>query len=90
MYKIKKQKTLKKQLEYIKDQINKIRNSVDDKQSQLEWQRVNEVSGKNSNLRTNLKAKKKVFRSRKNISRICFETLLKSQVNLLKKLLISI
>ena len=39
----------------IQGQINKIRNSVEDKQSQLAWLWVYEVSGRKSTLRTKLK-----------------------------------
>ena len=33
----------KEQLEYIQDQINKIRNLAEERQSQLAWQTVNKV-----------------------------------------------
>ena len=35
---------LKEQTEYVKNQINKIRDSVEDRQSSIAWQTVNEVS----------------------------------------------
>ena len=35
---------LKEQIEYIQDQINKIRNSIEDRKSRIAWQTVNEVS----------------------------------------------
>ena len=44
------------QIEYIQGQINKIRNSVEDRQSRIAWQRVNEVSKKKSTSRAKLKA----------------------------------
>ena len=34
---------LKKQTEYIKNQIHKIRDSVEDRQSRVAWQTINEV-----------------------------------------------
>ena len=34
----------KEQIEYIKNHINKIRDSVEDKQSRMAWQTVNEVN----------------------------------------------
>ena len=46
----------KKQLEYIPGQINKIRNSVEDRRSQFPWQTVNEMSKRKSTLREKLKA----------------------------------
>ena len=46
----------KGQLEHIQGQTNEIRNLVEDKQSQIAWQTLNEVSGKKNNLRTKLKA----------------------------------
>ena len=46
----------KEQLEYSQDQINKIRNSVEDIQSRIAWQTVNEVSETKSTSRAKLKA----------------------------------
>ena len=46
---------LKEQTEYIQDQINKIRDSVDDRQSRIAWQTVKEVSRKKSTVTTKLK-----------------------------------
>ena len=46
----------KQQTEYIQDQINKIRDSVDDRQSRIAWQTVNEVSRRKSTARAKLKA----------------------------------
>ena len=40
----------KEQLEYIQGQINKIRNSVEDRQSRIAWQTVNQVSSRKSTL----------------------------------------
>ena len=47
---------LKEQTEYIQDQINKIQHSVEDRQSWIAWQRVNEVSKRKSISRTKLKS----------------------------------
>ena len=47
---------LKEQIEYIQNQINKIRDSVGDRQSRIAWQTVNEVSRRKSTARGKLKA----------------------------------
>ena len=47
---------LKEQTEYMEDQINKIRHSVDDRQSRITRQTVNEVSKRKSATRAKLKA----------------------------------
>ena len=47
---------LKQQTEYIQNQINKIRNSVEDRQSRIAWQTVNEVSRRKSTAKAKLKA----------------------------------
>ena len=47
---------LKEQTEYIQNQIDKIRNSVEDKQSKITWQMINEVSRKKSTAKAKLKA----------------------------------
>ena len=39
---------LKEQREYVQNQINKIRDSVEDRQSRIAWQMVNEVSRRKS------------------------------------------
>ena len=46
----------KEQIEYIQGQINKIRNSVEDRQSWITWQAVKEVSKRKSTTRAKLKA----------------------------------
>ena len=46
----------KEQIEYIKVLINKIKNSVKDRQPWLVWQIANELSGKDSILRAKLEA----------------------------------
>ena len=47
---------LKEQTEYIQNQINKIRDSGEDKQSRIAWQMINEVSRRNSTAQAKLKA----------------------------------
>ena len=46
---------LKEQTEYIQNQIDKIRNSVEDRQSRIAWQTINEVSRRNSTAKAKLK-----------------------------------
>ena len=47
---------LKEQTEYIQNQINKIRDSAEDRQSRIAWQTVNKVSRWKSTARAKLKA----------------------------------
>ena len=47
---------LKEQTEYIQNQIDKIRDSVEDRQSRIAWQTVNEVSRRKSTAKAKLKA----------------------------------
>ena len=47
---------LKEQTEYIQNQINKVRDSVEDRQSRIAWQTVNEVSRRKSTAKVKLKA----------------------------------
>ena len=46
----------KEQAEYIQNQIDKIRDSVKDRQSRIAWQTINEVSRRNSTAKAKLKA----------------------------------
>ena len=46
---------LKEQTEYIKNQIEKIRDSVEDRQSRIAWQTINEVSKRKSTTKAKLK-----------------------------------
>ena len=46
----------KEQTEYIQNQINKIRDSVEDKQSRIAWQTINQVSRRKSTAKAKLKA----------------------------------
>ena len=47
---------LKEQIEYIQNQIDKIRDSVEDRQSRIAWQTINEVSRRMSAAKTKMKA----------------------------------
>ena len=47
---------LKQQTEYIQNQIDKIRDSVKDRQSRIAWQTINEVSWRKSTAKAKLKA----------------------------------
>ena len=47
---------LKEQIEYIQNQIDKIRDSVEDRQSRIAWQTINEVSRRKSTAKAKLKA----------------------------------
>ena len=47
---------LKEQTEYIKNQIYKIRDSVEDRPSRIAWQRINKVSRRKSTAKAKLKA----------------------------------
>ena len=46
---------LKEQTEYIQNQINKNRDSVEDRQSRIVWQTVNELSRRKSTAKAKLK-----------------------------------
>ena len=46
----------KEQTEYIQNQIDKIRDSVEDRQSKIVWQMINEVSRRKSTAKAKLKA----------------------------------
>ena len=66
----------KEKLEYIEGQINKIRNSVEDRQSKLAWQILNEESKKKKPIESKTKScqtRRKTSTSEKNISRICLK-----------------
>ena len=47
---------LKEQTEYIQNQIDKIRDSVENRQSRVAWQTINEVSRRKSTAKAKLKA----------------------------------
>ena len=47
---------LKEQTEYIQNQIDKIRDSVEDRQSRIAWQTINEVSRRKSTAKAKVKA----------------------------------
>ena len=46
---------IKEQTEYIQNQIDKIRDSVEDRQSRIAWQTINEVSRRKNTAKANLK-----------------------------------
>ena len=47
---------IKEQTEYIQNQIDKIRDSVEDRQSRIAWQKINEVSRRKNTAKAKLKA----------------------------------
>ena len=47
---------IKEQTEYIQNQIDKIRDSVEDRQSRIAWQTINEVNRRKNTAKTKLKA----------------------------------
>ena len=47
---------LKEQTEYVQNQIDKIRDSVEDRQSRIAWQTINEVRRRKSRVKAKLKA----------------------------------
>ena len=47
---------LKEQTKFIQNKIDKIRDSVEDRQSRIAWQTINEVSGRKSTAKAKLKA----------------------------------
>ena len=65
---------LKEQTEYIQNQIDKIKDSVEDKQSRIAWQTINEVSKRKST--TNAKLKAANQQERKKLWKQHFENLL--------------
>ena len=67
---------LKEKTEYIENQIYKIRDSVEDRQSRIAWQMINEVSRRKSTAEAKLKAT-----SQQVYSRIYLEALRKLYMN---------
>ena len=53
---------LKEQKEYIQNQIDKIRNLVEDRQSRITWETMNEVSRRKSTAKAKLKATRQQHR----------------------------
>ena len=47
---------LKEQAEYIQNQIDKIRDSVEDRQSRIAWQTINEVSRRKSTAKSKIES----------------------------------
>ena len=50
---------LKEQTEYVQNQIDKIRDSVEDRQPGIAWQTINEVNKRKSTAKAKLKASNK-------------------------------
>ena len=65
---------LKEQTEYIQNQIDKIRDSVEDRQCRIAWQAINEVSRSNTTAEAKLKATNQ--KERINLRKQYFENLL--------------
>ena len=65
---------IKEQTEYIQNQIDKIRDSVEDRQSRITWQTINEVSRRKNTAKAKLKAANK--QERINLWKQNFENLL--------------
>ena len=57
---------IKEQTEYIQNQIDKIRDSVEDRQSRIAWQTINEVSRRKNTAEAKLKASNQQERIRPN------------------------
>ena len=80
---------LKEQTEYIQNQINKIRDLVEDRQSRIAWQ-TKWVEGRAQwKLNWKLTAKKNEYNYGNNISRIYSESLRKLHMNLSRELLVN-
>ena len=70
---------LKEQTEYIQNQIDKIRDSVEDRQSRIAWQMINEVNRRKSTSKGKLKATNQ--QERKNLWKQHFQNLLRNPPN---------
>ena len=72
------------QLEYFQGSINRLRNSVEDRQTRIPWQSLKEVRIRKSTSKTKQKSvgQEEKYRTKKNISRICLGTSLKSPINI--------
>ena len=80
---------LKEPIEYIQNQIDKIRDSVEDRQSRIAWQTINEASRRNSTAKAKLKATKQQDRIKLWTCRIYKETHQKLHMNQSQELLVS-
>ena len=58
---------IKEQTEYIQNQIDKIRDSVEDRQSRIAWQTINEVSRRKNTAKAKLKAANQPTRKNKTV-----------------------
>ena len=77
----------KEQIEYIQGQIDKIKNSVEDRQSRIAWQIVNKVSKRKSTPRTKLKA---VRQEQRHMWKEHFKNLLRKSPKVTNKLITKI
>ena len=71
---------LKEQKEYIQNQVDKIRDSVEDRQSRIAWQTINEVSRRKNTAKAKLKAASQ--QERINLWKQHFENLLGNPPNI--------
>ena len=82
---------LKEQTEYIQNQIDKIKDSVEDRQSRISWQMINEVSKRKRTTKAKLKAANQQERIK--LWKLHFENLLethrKLHMNQSRELLVS-
>ena len=78
---------LKEQTEYIQNQIDKIRDSVEDRLSRIAWQTINEVSRRKSTAKAKLKATNQ--QERMKLWKQHFENLLGNPPNQSRELLVS-
>ena len=80
----------KEQTEYIQNKINTMRDSVENRQSRISWQTVNEVSRSKSTVRAKLTdaAEKNEYTSGNNISRIYLENFQNLRLKQSHKLLV--
>ena len=78
---------LKEQTEFIHYKIDKIRDSVEDRQSRIAWQTINEVSGRKSTAKAKLKAANQQERIK--LWKQHFENLLANPPNIMQETIIS-
>ena len=76
---------LKEQTEFIQNKIDKIRDSVEDRQSRIAWQTISEVSGRKSTAKAKLKAANQQERIK--LWKQHFENLLANPLNITQELI---
>ena len=74
---------LKEQTEFIQNKIDKIRDSVEDRQSRIAWQTINKVNGRKSTAKAKLKAANQQERIK--LWKQHFENLLANPPNITQK-----